>query len=390
MLVTAACRASASRLVRLGMLFAVLVMAVNPAPADAAGTDDVLVTRDLPYGADQGEELRLDVYQPPGAASLSPMVILIHGGGWTTGDKDQYQPFARALATAGFVVFDINYTLDLSKSPAFPRQVRDVQTALAWVQDHAPEFHGDTGRIGVAGGSSGGHLAAMLGTQANTSSTTQVRAVVSLSGPMDLVDLVADLRLAGTAASGQCAPMSCDALQQATESLRNLLGCDPLQCPEQLLREASPITYVTSTSPPFFLANSTQETVPATQATGMADALRSRGVPVNLELVPGSRHSIDYVPSIRGSLLDFLATHVAKDAPPTPVSTVTNQPGDGQGHGWRLRWLVVATALCLLAVLVVAGRRASGRADVDRGDPLEHSSGSGDPVEHSSRSGDPR
>jgi acetyl esterase/lipase len=354
------------------MLFAVLVLAVAPAPAGARAPDAIQVIRDQPYGRDQGQELLLDVYRPADRTSPLPIVLLIHGGGWIAGDKDNYEPFARSLARDGFVVFDINYSLDLSQSPGFPRQVDDVHTALAWVQEHATAFSGDTGRIAVAGGSAGGYLAAMLGTQANTNKTRPVRAVVSLSAPMDLVALAADLRLAAASAPGPCAPMSCDAVAEAAQSLRNLLGCDALQCPEELLREASPITYVTSASPSFFLANSTEEIVPATQASGMADALRAHGVPVDLELVPGRGHSIAYVSNISSSLLGFL-TDTGASSPPAAGTTAPNPSLDGQGRGGRLRWLVVAAVLGLLAAIILVRRRSLGGSATVQGDLLEHS-----------------
>lgn len=362
------------------MLVTFLVTVVHPAPAGAAGPDDVQVTTDVPYGTDQGGELLLDVYQPPRATSPDPVLILIHGGGWTTGDKQAYEPFSRSLAQRGYVVFDINYSLDLSRSPGFPRQVDDVRAALAWVQDHAEQYGGDASRTAVAGGSAGGYLAAMLGTQANSSGTAPVRAVISLSGPMDLVALVADLRTAVTSANGQCSPMSCDALKQATESLRNLLGCDPLQCPEQLLREASPITYVTPASPPFFLANSTAEIVPATQASGMATALRAQRVPVEVELVPGDQHSVAYAPAISGSLLTFLTKYDGGTPETTAApSSAANQPGKGHGHAGLFRWLLVGAAVCSLAAIAVARRRSSGDAGTHRGDPLEMPTTSGRP-----------
>src|SRR4051794_35723924 len=181
-----AAHSALARLARIGMLVTFLVTVVDPVPAGAAGPDDVQVTVDVPYGTDQGEQLLLDIYQPPHATSSGPVLILIHGGGWTTGDKQRYEPFARSLAQRGYIVFDINYSLDLSRSPGFPRQVGDTRDALAWVQDHAEQYGGDASRIAVAGGSAGGYLAAMLGTQANTSTASPVRAVISLSGPMDL------------------------------------------------------------------------------------------------------------------------------------------------------------------------------------------------------------
>lgn len=365
-------RSPVLRLVQIGMLVTFLAVAAYPTPAQA-GQGDVQITRNLVYGTDQGEKLLLDVYQPPATAAPSPILILIHGGGWIQGDKDDYAPFSHGLAVAGFVVFDINYSLDLSKSPAFPREVEDVHAALAWVQSHAKRFHGDTGRIGVAGGSAGGYLAAMLGTQANTPGSAPVRAVVSLSGPMDIGALVTDLGQAVTSASGQCAPISCTALAQATDRLRGLLGCDPLQCPERLLRKASPITYVTSASPPFFLANSTEEGVPATQATLMATALQSRNVPVDLELVPGDRHGIAYLPSIRGSLLAFLTSNVT-DAAPSAVQTSPNRAAAGQhGGGIALPWIVVAVALGLLAAVAAVRGLVSARARAHRGTIPERS-----------------
>jgi triacylglycerol lipase/alpha-L-fucosidase 2 len=356
------------------MLLAILVTAVLPASAHAAGPDEVRVTRNVPYGTDQGGELALDVYQPPAATSPDPIVILIHGGGWTSGDKERYEPFSRSLAERGFVVFDINYSVDLGTAPGFPRQVNDVHAALTWVQNRAGQYGGDAHRIAVAGGSAGGYLAAMLGTQVNTSGSAPVRAVISLSGPMDLGALVTDLRTAVTSATGQCTPMSCDALNEAADSLRHLLGCEPLQCPDRLLREASPITYVTPASPPFFLANSIEEVVPASQATGMAAALRAQGVQVHLELVPGAQHSVAYVPAISVALLDFLTTHDGERSETTAAtSPATDQSGQKQRR-WPaglLRWLVVGTAVLSLVGLSAA-RQHTSKAATPHDDPLEH------------------
>src|SRR4051794_31997702 len=113
-------------LVQLSVALSVLMVVTAPLPARAAGADGVQVSRDLQYGTDGAEKLLLDVYQPSDATSPSPILILIHGGGWVSGDKAEYTPIARALASTGFVIFDINYSLDLSQSPAYPREVTDV------------------------------------------------------------------------------------------------------------------------------------------------------------------------------------------------------------------------------------------------------------------------
>jgi acetyl esterase/lipase len=366
-------------LVGLGILVAMLVTALSTAPANAQGTD-VRVTRNLQYGTDAGQQLVLDVYQPSGTTSPHPALILIHGGGWTSGDKERYEPISRALASEGFVVFNIDYTLDVSGSPGYPRQVDDARSALAWVRQHAAEYHGDAGRLAVAGGSAGGYLAAMLGVKEDTAGAAPVRAVVSLSGPMDLVALATALRGA-TSSPGQCQPVSCDVLQQATTSLRALLGCDPVQCPDQLLRAASPISYVTSASPPFFLANSTEETVPSSQATSMAAALKAHGVTATLDLVPGDQHSIEYVPAISRSLLTFLAKHL-RHTSPVAASPAPTQPASRSGHGHAalLRWAIVAAIVCLLVVGAFVRRRRSAGSAPRQDDLLQQPTGERDPL----------
>lgn len=326
---------------------------------------EVSVARDVPYGSATDVELLLDVFTARDAVA-APVVMLIHGGGWTVGDKEMFEPESRALARAGFVVFDINYTLDPAGGPAYPRQVNDVHTALAWVLEHAVEYGGDSTRIGVLGGSAGGYLAAMLGTQANTASASPVSAVASLSGPMDIAALVAELRTATINPDGTCAPVTCDVLANGSAMLETLLGCDPLECPPELLAEASPTTYVSEYSPAFFLANSTEENVPVQQATSMADLLRVSGVPTQLELVDGDRHSVAYLPRILLPLRNFLQTHVIAVRAPTPTSTATptdepvSEPTTVSKAPLRaLLIAVVALGLLGTAFVVLRGRRTT-------------------------------
>lgn len=357
-------------LVRLGLLITVLMSGLAP-PALAEGAGGVQVTRNLQYGTDEGRALLLDVDRPSGTRSLDPILILIHGGGWTSGDKERYAPVSRALATEGYVVFNIDYTLAASRSPGYPRQVDEARTALSWVRKHAADYHGDTGRIAVAGGSAGGYLAAMLALRDDTAGAAPVRAVVSLSGPLDLGALVADLRAATTSPSGTCQPVSCAILQQATASLRSLLGCDPVQCSAQLVHAASPVSYVTSASPPFFLANGTQEPVPATQATSMAAALKAHGVPVTLDLVPGAQHSIQYAPAISHELLTFLSKRLRNTSPvvgnPAPSHPTSRS---GAGHAALFRWTIVAAIVCLLVVVAFVRRRWRSSGPSPRRDDL--------------------
>lgn len=362
-LITQRCQRSLRLVALLGLAIAALQL-VDPDVAEASPTPEVTVVRDVPYAQEENTERVLDVY-PSDAAEAAPVVMVIHGGGWTGGDKKDFAVESRALATAGFVVFSINYTLDASAGPAYPRQVQDVRAALSWVQAHAAEYGGDRDRIGILGGSAGAYLAAMLGTQVNTADAQPVRAVVSLSGPMDISALVADLRAGPTIRPTACATnATCAAIPNGPNSLAVLLGCEPLTCPPDLLAQASPVTYVTEYSPPFFLAHSAEEPVADTQAMRMAAQLRERGVPVEVRIAPGNGHSSAYLPAIAEPLLDFLAASLAKVTPtPTPTTTApVATPEPMPGRSSPLWWLlgVVVAALLAAAIFVRRLRDADG------------------------------
>jgi acetyl esterase/lipase len=154
------------------------------------------IAYDAPPAAGGTKHL-LDVYAPHGAES-APVVLFIHGGGWTTGDKNIYLELGNVLAGwYGLVTVIANY--ELSADPwhaVHPDHVEDAARAFAWTYRHAAEHGGDPGRIFVVGHSAGGHLAALLGTdpsylQAEGLDTSLVRGVVALSGLYDLGDLAA-------------------------------------------------------------------------------------------------------------------------------------------------------------------------------------------------------
>ena len=112
---------------------------------------------DLSYGPDPAH--RLDLYLP--AARPAPVVVFLHGGGWSHGDK--FPCPAAPLAAAGFAVASVNYRL--TTVARFPAQLDDVRRAVTWLGDHAADYGLTADRIGVWGVSAGGHLAALLGNE---------------------------------------------------------------------------------------------------------------------------------------------------------------------------------------------------------------------------------
>ncbi|WP_347243672.1 alpha/beta hydrolase [Thermogutta sp.] len=238
----------------------------------------VTVKTDIVYKTVDGESLMLDAYLPQGTGTR-PGVVLIHGGGWRGGDKSSYRAWGISYAQLGVAAFSINYRL--SHVAKYPAAVEDCLDAVRWLRTHAEEFHLDPERLGVEGGSAGGHLALMVALTEPDSSAVDshgqplknwVRCAVSFAGPTDLTDA--------------------ESIEASTEkqSLVAFLGCTLSECPERH-REASPITYVSPDDPPVLLVHGTADrVVPFKQANLLEKALKKAGVPVEVLALEGCGH----------------------------------------------------------------------------------------------------
>ncbi len=250
-----------------------------PAIGVAPGPPTPPTAANVPYLTVQGETLTLNIYHPSGEANV-PVVLYIHGGGFTAGDKWEGQHWASHLLPWGYAVVSIDYRL--APRHPFPAAIADVQCAIAWVRQHAGEYHLDAQHLALAGSSAGGHLAALAGMagawdasplpwqpSCGAGSDLRVQAVVSHSGPMDLKKIVT------TAEGGPAVAAFVDS------------DCtDPTPCDR-----ASPITYVSSNAPPVLLFHGTADAiVPVVNAREMNAALQAAGVPVTYVEMPGAEH----------------------------------------------------------------------------------------------------
>jgi acetyl esterase/lipase len=268
-----------------------LVTAVPALPAGAAA--GVRVTNDVTYRTVDGEKLGLDVYQPAKKGKDRPAVVIVHGGGWSGGDKQLFATQGNQLAERGFVAFSVNYRL--APAHPYPAAVDDVEGAVEWVRKHAEKYGVDPKRIGALGGSAGAHLTGLLATVGEGSHAKghRIAAAVSWSGPMDFVSLAP----AVTAGAGR--------------SIGTFLGCAPDACPDKYA-QASPITHVDKTDTPMLIVNSTKELVPQSQADAMKAALDKAGV-ANQEIVlPGAAHSRAYANRVWDQTVAFLENYLKK------------------------------------------------------------------------------
>lgn len=269
--------------------------------------------RDIEYGQAGGERLLLDVHVPEGSGPF-PVAILVHGGGWGSGDKSgsnkpgngaDITPWFAPLTQAKYVWFSINYRL--APQHRWPACFEDLQTAVRWVKAHAGEYKGDPKRVALFGHSAGGHLVTMLATQSKED--TRVQAVV---GYAPVTDHEQDLAKRGGLST----------------ALQNLLNRPKEVTPDalQALRAISPINRVRAGMPPVLLLHGDADvTVPIQQSLNFQRRLKSAGVPCELITLPGAPHGLlewqKIAPGYEAKMLAWLAQTLAPATQGSPAGS---------------------------------------------------------------------
>jgi pectinesterase len=228
--------------------------------------------QDIQYGEADGQKLLLDVHVPDGDGKF-PVAIIIHGGGWSSGDKETdivpvFAPFA-----TNFTWFTVAYRL--APTNRWPACFDDVQTAIRWVKAHAAEYKGHTHRIALMGYSAGGHLVCCAATQAKDD--TRVQAIVAMAPP---TDVAGEAQSRGT-------------LDKWT-SMRNLVGCTNLDTDTlDILHKIAPADHVSPGLPPFLLIQgSADKTVPHSETVKFQSILQAANVPCDFITITNAQHAI--------------------------------------------------------------------------------------------------
>lgn len=192
-------------------------------------------------------ELHLDIYPSVEDVNNRQAIVLVHGGGWRSGNKSHFAPMAVRLAQRGYTVFTPEYRL--STEAQYPAGLVDLNDAIAWVRANAAEFGFDSHRIAIGGGSSGGQMAALLAYTADEpwfktlpDDDTRVNALIDLDGVLDFMTPLAiryENRLGDESAAGLW------------------LGGAMEKVPEKW-QQASPVRHVDAASPPTLIISSGQ------------------------------------------------------------------------------------------------------------------------------------
>jgi acetyl esterase/lipase len=232
--------------------------------------DSISLEPNIPYG--QYKETVLDVYQPKVPATQKrPGVVVIHGGGWTGGTKDDYGVrVCSRYVEKGFVCASVEYRL--AKVATAPAAVIDVLNAAHWFEQNAKKYQVDTKRIVVTGGSAGGHLSLMVGItpgSAKLGPSAKIAAVVNFYGITDVAD-----QLSGP-------HMQDYAVTWVPEQKGRV----------ELARRVSPMTYVRKGLPPILtIHGDADQTVPYEHGVKLTKALRDVGDDAELVSVPQGEH----------------------------------------------------------------------------------------------------
>lgn len=264
-------------------------------------SSNVRVISKLEYARYDSQRLFLDLYLPLPAGKNRPGVVVVRGGGWLVGDRKRFAHVASALADRGVVAACIEYrTAD--KSP-YPAAIQDVKAAARWMRANAKQYGLDSEAIGTMGGSSGAHMALLVGLTSgiaefegnggNAGVSSKVQGVVAMAVPANLLALSDGNKL----------------------TVAKFLHATPEEDSEKW-RRASPMSHIRSDGPPVLLLHGADDdSAPPSQATDFAQQYRQAGASADVYILNGAPHAFwNYYPWFNDAMdraADFFL-HLAK------------------------------------------------------------------------------
>jgi triacylglycerol lipase len=257
-----------------------------------------------------------DVYSPvfPPPPSGLPAVVIVHGGGWISGDKWTLEGYSRLLAKNGFVVVTINYRL--APAHKFPAQVDDVRQALVWTKQNAERLSIDLERLGMFGYSAGGHLSALAATLADE--PIEVRAAASNWPQTDArwqqLPNIRAICLGGPPCDFRELPID-------NTALAYFLGGSRREKPDAYVA-ASPTAHISPSDPVTQIIHGESDLiVPVAGSLQFHQAQVAAGIDSRLEVFPGQGHMVTFLnPKTSKKVVEFF-TEVLTTATPTSPST---------------------------------------------------------------------
>jgi len=276
-----------------------------PGPATARNAKAVRIEHNIDY-LGGGRSERADLYQPPmePQAPRCPGVVIIHGGGWTGGDKGAAREIniGTTLASHGYVCLSINYALATPDKPTFPQNIQDCKRAVRWLRKHADRLHLDADHIGAIGGSAGGHLTALL----------------AVTGPDVGLDPAEDPQYSCRIQAAVPLYPHCAAAWEGDTPLQTYnalpMFAQNYAAAPKLWDSALPIKQLSADDPPMLLIHGTADTTtPLNQSTRLHETAVASGLDSQLIVVEKAPHSFHLQPAqrdLRPDVLQFFDQHL--------------------------------------------------------------------------------
>lgn len=240
--------------------------------------------KDITYVRYGKRALQLDLYLPVGATKKTrPGIIFVHGGGWRSGYRTNFTPFAIAMAERGYVAATISYRL--SPEAQYPAAIQDVKAAVRWLRSNAKKYSVNPNQIAVGGGSAGGQIASLTGVTTGIAKFDPQAKMSSVSSDVQAI-------------------INIDGLSDFTSEAARVHEDDPRKNPSAagawfggryaektaLWHEASPTFYVNKNTPPILFLISAQERF-SIGHNEMIEKMKPFGIAHQVKKIPGSPHS---------------------------------------------------------------------------------------------------
>jgi acetyl esterase/lipase len=306
------------------LLSTFLVSVLVPSPAGAASHLPYTVRINVTYCTMDGVALLADVYTPTQPAPSMPLVLYVHGGGWSGGDKLEIltstpeNDALNALTAGGYVVASVNYRL--APKYLFPAMIEDVKCAVRYFREYASLYDIDPTRVGTWGDSAGGHLVGLLGTTDASAGwdvgqyldqSSRVEGIVNWFGPQDLPRLFNEAVAKGN-------------VQDVSYILTAFGSSDPT-----VLAAGSPVSYITPDDSPTLTQQGVDDNqVYPDQSSEFNTDLIAAGVSSSLVSVQHAGHEFQPVPpwaiispsltQIAQEMVSFLNTSIKYNPNPQP------------------------------------------------------------------------
>lgn len=242
-------------------------------------SDEIKYKENIIYKKTNTSNLKLDVYYPTKSSKKTfPAVLLIHGGGWLVGSKENERVMAQHLALNGYVGISVSYRLGFEVP--YPAGVIDLKDAIVWMRKHAKKYHINPDKIAVLGASAGAQLATLIGVTPNSNLyepdakiSDAVQAIVNVDGVVSFIHPEA-------AAESKPGKVSMAGVWLNGEKEDNFKNW----------KEASPLEYVDANTPPTLFINSAQPRFHAGRDDMMA-LLDKYNIYNKMYTLPDSPHS---------------------------------------------------------------------------------------------------